>query len=537
MQTSAPPARGALALALDVALFALALLVLRRVLAEYRYAQILAAMGALGLRPVVASLFISLLGYATLVGYDYLSLRLVGRPLPLGRMWLPSFVGFAVANSAPLALLTSGGLRYRLFSGLGLTPGQSARVTGANVLTYVLGLFTVAGAAFVLVPLHIPAAITLPGRSLRAAGMVFLALVGALFALSAGHRHSLRLWRWRVELPPPRALFRQLLVASADWLLSSAALYVLVRATGSASYPRFLAAFLLAQIATQVVPLPGGIGVFEAIMLLLRPPGLSAPLMAAALLIYRVTYYLIPLAAAGTALVWRATPPQAPGVTPGPLEEVARFLVPHFLAVITFLAGIWLLLFGALPGNPSRLVWLGHLLPLAVIEGSHFLGSMVGTGLLLLAWGLERRIHGAWRLTLLLLILGIPTTLLRAGQVGSAGILLALAVGLVAARHAFDRRTQLSSEPLDPGWTVAAVLAIAAVAFLALFAHRHLEYAGSLWWQFAIDRDAPRALRMSVGVAGTGVLFVLGRLVAHARRRSEGRDAPPPSPGSSSPGR
>lgn len=535
MQASAPPARRALTLALDVAVLALALLVLHRVLAEYRYAQILAAMGELGLRPVVASLFISLLGYAALIGYDYLSLRLVGRPLPLSRMWLPSFVSFAVANSAPFALLTSGGLRYRLFSGLGLTPGETARVAATNVLTYLLGLFTVAGLAFLLVPVRIPAAIPVPVNSLQAIGATFLLVVAAAFALSARRRRTIRIWHWHIEMPPGRALLGQLVVASADWLLSSAALYVLLSAAGSASYPRFLAAFLFAQIVTQVVPLPGGIGVFEAIMLLLRPPGVAVPLLAAALLLYRVSYYLIPLVAAGAALTWRATAWSANGTGPGPLEELARLLVPHLLAVLTFLSGGWLLLFGALPGNPSRLAWLARLLPLAVIEGSHFMGSMVGTGLLLLAWGLERRIHGAWRLTLFLLLLGIPATLLRGGDMASAGILLLLALALVAARHAFDRRTPLGGEPLDAGWVVAALLALGTVAFLALFAHQHLEYAGSLWWQFAIDRDAPRALRMIVGVTGTGVLFMLGRLVTLARRRTEGLDASPRSPGPSPP--
>ena len=534
MQASAPPARHVLALAIDVTLFALALLVLQRVLAQYRYADILTAMSELGLRPVAASLLVSLLGYAALVGYDYLSLRMVGRPLPLGRMWLPSFASFAVANSAPLSLLTSGGLRYRLFTGLGLTPGQTARVTAANVLTYALGLFTVAGWAFLLVPFRIPAAITLPIRSLQAIGVVFLLAVAATFALSASHRRTIAVWRWRIEIPPVRTLLAQLTVAAADWLLSSAALYVLLSAGGSAPYPRFLAAFLLAQIVSQVVPLPGGIGVFETIMLLLRPPGVAVPLVAAALLLYRVSYYLIPLVAAGVALTWRATARSATGTAPGPLEELARVVVPHLLAVLTFLSGALLLLFGALPGDPSRLAWLGRLVPLAVIEGSHFVGSMIGTGLLLLAWGLERRIIGAWRLTMILLLLGIPATLLRAGDVASGGILLLLALTLVAARHAFERRTPLGSEPLDAGWTVAALLAIGTIALLALFAHRHVEYAGSLWWQFAIDRDAPRALRMIVGVAATGALFVLVHLVALARRRNGGLAASSQPSGSSS---
>ena len=87
-------------------------------------------------------------------------------------------------------------------------------------------------------------------------------------------------------------------VSSLDWLLSSGALYVLLARLG-VSYLDFLGAFLIAQMATQLLPLPGGIGVFEAVVLVLRPHGVAAPAVLAALLLYRVAYYLVPLLAAG----------------------------------------------------------------------------------------------------------------------------------------------------------------------------------------------------------------------------------------------
>jgi len=518
MSTSRPLARR-LRLLVDLALFGLALYVLRRVLSEYHYSDVLAAIQQLGGWPIGGCLALSALGYSALIGYDYLSLRLVGKPLPLRQMWLPSFVSFAVANSAPVAILTGGGLRYRLYSGLGLTPGETARLTAVNVMTYAMGLFTVAGFAFLLAPLQVPPELHFPVHSLQVIGALFLLLLAGAFAVSIWLRRPVRVWRWRIEMPPPRSLLAQLAVACADWLLSSTALYTLFAAAGATDYPRFLSGFLLAQIVTLVVPLPGGIGVFEAIMLVLRPPGVAVPMVAAALLLYRVCYYLLPLVAAGTALIWRGTARRPEGVAPSPLQDIARALVPHLLAVLTFLSGLWLLLFGALPGDPGRLAWLGRLLPLAVIEGSHFLGSIVGTGLLILSWGLARRIQGAWRVTLGLVALGIPAALLRSGDVGIAGILLLLAFALVAARHAFERRTHMTSEPFDPGWALATLLAIATVGVLAEFAHQHVEYADRLWWEFAIDQDAPRALRMVVGIGLVGAFFVLGRLVAYARHR------------------
>jgi phosphatidylglycerol lysyltransferase len=532
-EAAVPPAhstlRRRLTLLIDAGLFLVSLGVLHRVLRDYHYTDVVAAMRELGGGPLLLSLLVTVAGYSALVGYDYISLRLVGHPLPLRRMAIPSFISFAVANSAPLALLTAGGLRYRLFGGLGLTPGQTAKVTLANLLTYVLGLFSVAGAAFLLTPLEVPSGLGLPGGSLRVVGALFVLLVLAALVLSIMGRRGIGFRRWRVEIPPVPQFLAQVGVSSADWLLCSASLYVLLAATGPTPYLRFLAAFLLAQIVTQAVPLPGGIGVVEAIIILFRPPGASVPAVAAALLLFRVTYYLIPLIAAATALAWRVTPP-AEGAAPKPAADLARLLVPHLLAVLTFLGGSWLLLFGALPADPGRLVWLGRLLPLAVIEGSHFAGSLIGTGLMLLAWGLAHRLQGAWRLTLLLMGLGIPVALFRAADLASAALLIVLALLLVATRHRFDRRIPLGEEPFDAAWGVALVLALSGIALLALFAQSHQEYSDSLWWRFALDGDAPRALRMALGVLVTTVVFSLGHLVTRARAHTAHKPAPPDLP-------
>jgi phosphatidylglycerol lysyltransferase len=105
-----------------------------------------------------------------------------------------------------------------------------------------------------------------------------------------------------------------------------------------------------------------------------------------------------------------------------------------------------------------------------------------------------------------------------------------LALALVSARNAFDRRTAMTSESFDAGWALATLLAIVTVGVLAQFARQHVEYADRLWWEFALDEDAPRALRMVVGVGLVGAVFVLGRLVAYARRRPKRAGPPQPPP-------
>src|SRR5690349_375015 len=93
--------RAALAPLGTLLLFAMALWVVNRVLADYRYQDIQRA--AASIRPVAitASLVITVVGYVALVGYDYVAFLIIGKPLPITTMLVPSFVSFAVSNSAP----------------------------------------------------------------------------------------------------------------------------------------------------------------------------------------------------------------------------------------------------------------------------------------------------------------------------------------------------------------------------------------------------------------------------------------------------
>jgi uncharacterized membrane protein YbhN (UPF0104 family) len=98
----------------------------------------------------------------------------------------------------------------------------------------------------------------------------------------------------------------QMGVSGMDWLLSAAALYILFPASVRLTYPGFLGVFLLAQIVALISPLPGGLGVFEVILLLLLPTEQRPPVVLGSLLIYRVIYYLLPLLAAATLLGTRS---------------------------------------------------------------------------------------------------------------------------------------------------------------------------------------------------------------------------------------
>ena len=509
-----------LSLAINVGLFAVAIAVLRHILTQYHFRDFVDSLDRIGVGYIAASVGLTILGYAALVGYDYLSLRVARHPIPLRRMWSASFVSHAVQNSAPMSIIAGGGVRYRLFERLGVSGAETAAVVAGNLITFVIGLFAVAGVSFVFAPIHIPASFHLPIKSLQPVGFLFLALVAAALLYSQFGTGVVRIRRRRFILPRASLLRSQLGVSVADWLLSSTALYVLIRAGGPVPYPEFLSGFLLAQIVTQVIPLPGGVGVFEAAILVLRPPEVGAPLATAALLVYRVVYYLIPLFVATGLLASAASRKDKRQLTP--VARTARELAPRLFAILTFVAGVMLLVFTALPEPTPGLKWLGDVLRLAVIEGSHFLGSLVGMGLVLLAFGLERRLRSAFHVTIGLLLVGIPAALLQTGDLVSAVLLAVLLLLLLTARDEFDRRIPFGSESVHAGWVAAIVVVVLAIGWVGIYLQVHHEYTTSLWWRFALDGHAPRTLRIAVSVLIAVAVFVTARLISRARSHRSG---------------
>jgi uncharacterized membrane protein YbhN (UPF0104 family) len=290
---SARAVRRLLSAALSVLLLAGAVYVLRSELREHPLHDILRQLRSFPPSRLVLSLAATVLGYLALAGYDAISLAALGRRLPFRRVAYAAFLGYAFANSLPLSVVTGATVRYRLYSQWGLGEGEAARVMTLNTVTYVVGLLASAGLAFVLQPVLVPGFLRLPLHTARPIGFACVAIVAGYLAWSSRPGRDLRLWRWELPRPTLGRALAQIAVSGADWVLSGAALYVLL--PHEVPFQVFFAVFLLGQIAGLVAQVPGGLGVFEAVVLWGLTPALPAPAILVALLMYRLVYYLLPL--------------------------------------------------------------------------------------------------------------------------------------------------------------------------------------------------------------------------------------------------
>jgi phosphatidylglycerol lysyltransferase len=510
----------ALPAVIGLALFVVALAVLRRELHTVTWHELTRDVLATPPRRFVLALILTALNYAILTGYDFLAFAYVGKRLNWDRIALASFLAYAIANNVGFATLSGASVRYRFYTRWGVTAGELSRIIVAYAITFWLGLLLLGGLS--LATSRLPDALGVPPGIALPVGAFLVFVSVAYVVLPMVRRRPVRFRSFELPLPVAGVAAAQLLVSTLDWMLAAAVFYVLLPPSG-VSFVSLVGAFVIGQLLGLASHVPGGVGVFEGTLVLVLRPFLDSGRVLPAMLVYRAVYYLLPLTVALVVLVadeLHQRRAQAARIS-ALLGRLTDQLTPPLLALFTFLAGVVLLFSSATPAAVRRLALLSRVLPLGVIEASHFLSSVLGAALLLLSQGLARRLDAGYALTATVMALGIGAALLKGVDYIEAAILACLLVLLWRARPAFDRRAAFFDTRFSPGWMLAVGGAIGASVWLGAFAYKHVDYSNELWWQFELSGDASRFLRGSVGAAVVVLLFAFARLIAPAPHEAD----------------
>jgi phosphatidylglycerol lysyltransferase len=503
---------------LAVLLFSAAIWVLHRELSTYHLKNIFHYIGLFPLRRIFLALTLAAAGYGVLTVYDFLALRYLNQSLAYAKIALAAFVGAAFSNNIGLSMIAGASVRYRLYSSWGLTALEITKVVFFCTFTLWLGFLGLGSLIFVIAPLPLPPAVHLPLASTRIVGYLMSVPVAVYLGAALRLKQPVKLRNWQFELPAWKTCLLQLLVGATDWLFAGGVLAVLLPPASGLGLPTILGMYMLAQLAGLVSQVPGGLGVFESVFLLLIGNRIPAEALLASLVVYRVIYYLVPLSVSAALL--GANEIILHGRTARKVMDNYRRwsapIVAPVLAFTTFVAGGILLFSGATPALDQRLNWLRQVIPLPLLEISHFLGSTIGMGLLLLARGLQRRLDGAYWITVILLAVGIAASLLKGLDYEESLLLAVLLVALLPNHRFFYRRTSLLNQRFTPAWMAAIAVVTICSVWLGMFSYRHVQYSNHLWWQFAFSGYAPRFLRASAGAAAVLLIFACARLMRPA---------------------
>lgn len=261
---------------------------------------LLQQVGASGWRHAALALAGTIASFATLGVIESLAVRQAETArVPWRTAMTTAFVANAFSQSIGLALLTGAAVRLRAYARRDVDAAAVARISGFVTLTVTLGLLACGAGAFLASrePLRI-GSVALAVRPVGALlALVVLAYLGWSVVASRDHVGG---GRWMLRRPTARVAVTQLVLSSADWLVTGTVLFAVMPVAAAVSYGPLLRAYLVAQTLGVASHVPGGAGVFEAVVLTLLATGDASQRTAliAALVMYRVVYYLLPLAGA-----------------------------------------------------------------------------------------------------------------------------------------------------------------------------------------------------------------------------------------------
>lgn len=242
---------------------------------------------------LIAACVVAFCGHLIYSGFDLLGRAYTHHHLQPSRVMLVGFVSYAF--NLNLGSLVGGiGFRYRLYSRLGLKNGTTARVIGMSLVTNWLGYMALASPLFLFWPPGIPEKWMVGAGTLRGLGLVFAVVVLAyLWCCAFSTRRSWTLRGAKLSLPTLQLLPQQFGLAMLNWMLMGGVIFVLLER--AVDYPTVLGVLLLSSIATVISRIPAGLGVVEAVFVAVLGAQVEAPVLLAALIVYRSLYYLLPL--------------------------------------------------------------------------------------------------------------------------------------------------------------------------------------------------------------------------------------------------
>lgn len=454
------------------------------------------------------------IGYSALVGYDWSALRFIGKSLPLPVVFTGGFLAYALGNTIGAGPVTGGAVRYRIYAALGLTGYDIAAIAVFGSVAFGVGSTMIGFGALAIHPEAFVTVIALDVETLRLIGVASVTIASLSLVWLSRRKQGVVIRGRRFTPPSLGLMLGQLGFTSIDILMAASVLFMLLPPSELGFIP-FLAIFSAAILAGVISHVPGGVGVFEAVIIAALPPEVPLDLAAAGLLMFRLIYFIVPFGLALTILSLSEIRMagrifQSPHLRVlAPVFGAVTAIVPLAIAAMIFASGVYMLLAALIPPTSGFVHEVEMWLPVALAESGALISSALGAGLIVIAHGLLRRLKGAYWLALAALLGGSIAALLSNLDLDRAFVLGMAALIMIPMRREFYRSTRLTRNAFSLSWVLLISSVIIACAGVYFFMHKAVDFTDDTFWQLAVDQSAPRAIRASVIGSLVVALFAL----------------------------
>ena len=281
-------------LLLSVSIIAIAVVVLVRILRDIDVNEVIDALRTTEPRHIaIAALFVAA-GYFTLTFYDLFALRAIGRKEISYRVAaLAGFTSYSIGHNIGATVFTGGAVRYRIYSTWGLTAMEVAKICFVAGLTFWLGNATVLGLGIFYTPIAATAIDQLPPMLNRGLAVIVLAILTSYVVWVWSAPRIIGRNEWEVRLPGGPSTLLQIFIGIVDLGCCALAMYMLLPDEPNIGFVTLAVIFVSATLLGFASHAPGGLGVFDAAMLVALWQFDKEDLLAG-LLLFRLLYYVLP---------------------------------------------------------------------------------------------------------------------------------------------------------------------------------------------------------------------------------------------------
>jgi glycosyltransferase 2 family protein len=293
---------------LSITIITIAVVVLVHMLREIDRNEVFRALRETSAVRICASALFVAGGYFTLTFYDLFALRTLGaKKIPYRIAALAGFTSYSIGHNVGATVFTGGAVRYRIYSAYGLDAVAVAKICFLAGLTFWLGNVTVLGLGITVDPQAASAIDQLPALPNRIIGIVLLIILACYIAWVWSAPREIGRGEWNVRLPSGPSTLLQIGIGILDLACCSLAMYVLLPGEPNIGFITVAVVFVSATLLGFASHAPGGLGVFDATMMVALWQYDKESVLAG-LLLFRVLYYLCPFALAlvilGTREIW-----------------------------------------------------------------------------------------------------------------------------------------------------------------------------------------------------------------------------------------
>jgi peptidoglycan-N-acetylglucosamine deacetylase len=283
---------------------------------------------------IFCAMALTIAAYLVMTGYDSFGLRHAGSRLPYKKIAPIAFMGDVFNANLGLSVLVGSAIKLHLYRKSGETAGTVLKAIASYTIAYWAGMSLL----FACVRLWTWCSGSASGHSpILDTLTVFAIMVSCAYVLLCSGRIRIA-DRLNVSAVIPRGGYGVglLLISLFDWVLTSAAFFVLFPAATFKEFPSFASGYLLSQAAGIIGQTPGGIGIFESVSMSLHSSVEPATLLAV-LFLFRLLFYIIPFCVAlALFMLWTLRILNfLPNKTPAPIiQENRNTTLPSISVVV-----------------------------------------------------------------------------------------------------------------------------------------------------------------------------------------------------------